>query len=197
MATKEYDIEPMKALYGALKSFQSEAPIIDKNKEVKAGAYSYKYADLAHIVDKVRPILNKHGLAVSQMPTTLSGEPALKTIIMHEEGGMFYDVMKLAVQPGADAQKQGSAISYARRYALSAALGIVTDDDIDAQDQKGMQPATKRLLWDTVQNSYAENNEGAVPNNQEVLSYIHEMTGKPPAGLYEEDAQALIKLIKK
>lgn len=91
------------------------------------GNRTYKYADLNSVWSAVRPLLRDAGLVVVQMP---SGD-GLTTLIMHESGEFIEETMRMA-HPGNDPQAQGSAITYARRYALSAAFGIIAEDDDDA-----------------------------------------------------------------
>jgi hypothetical protein len=90
-----------------------------------------RYADLAAVRDAIYPIFTKHGLSIVQAPTTdgFSGF-SLETRIMHESGDELIfnfplpsDVNKM--------QAVGSAISYARRYTLSALAGIASEEDDD------------------------------------------------------------------
>ena len=83
-----------------------------------------KYATLAAILDHVRPVLAEHGLAVLQ-PIEEAG---VRTMIAHVSGGM-YDAGTYPVGQFLNPQAQGSAISYARRYALMSVLGIAGADD--------------------------------------------------------------------
>ena len=94
----------------------------------------------------IQPMLTANGLAVIQMMTSQNGNPALKTIIAHESGESIEDVTPVFLgrspvkdntgkvtgyQENIDPQAHGSAITYARRYALCSALGIVADEDDD------------------------------------------------------------------
>lgn len=107
-------------------------PHKDKTANIKAG-FSYTYADLATILDHVRPVLARHGLAVSQNVTEADGgRLAVSTTLVHDSGEVL-TFGPLVGDSGRDWQGLGSAITYARRYALCAALGIAADDDDDAQ----------------------------------------------------------------
>lgn len=90
-----------------------------------------KYATLQNIVESVRDVLRKNGLAVVQTFGQTDGTYIdLTTTLLHESGEWMSGV--LTVRPTKiDPQGLGSAATYARRYALSAILGIVTDDDDD------------------------------------------------------------------
>ena len=92
-----------------------------------------RYATLDAILDVVRPILSKHGMAVSQEPLMEEGRCGVVTRIVHESGEVRESTLLLPVKDQT-AQAAGSAITYARRYALSAVLGIAADEDDDGQE---------------------------------------------------------------
>lgn len=92
--------------------------------------FKSKYADLPSVMEAVQPLLAKHKLAVSQFVTNLDGQSALRTILLHESGQSLQDVQPLLLAKQ-DAQGQGSAITYARRYGVMAVLGVVADEDDD------------------------------------------------------------------
>lgn len=129
-----------KSLYKALAKAQGEFPSIPKNKEVKKKGvsktgkefeYTYFYADLDSIVEATRPILAKNGLAFLQ--SIDPKEQVCETLIVHEGGGTLQSTCPIILEKS-DMQKLGGAITYAKRYGLSAALGISTDDDLDANE---------------------------------------------------------------
>ena len=93
--------------------------------------FGKRYATLANIVDSTRETLRKNGLAVVQTFAETDGSYIdLTTTLLHESGEWLQGT--LTMRPSkADPQGLGSAATYARRYALSAILGIVTDDDDD------------------------------------------------------------------
>jgi hypothetical protein len=122
----------------ALIAFQAEVPNI--LKEAVNPFYKSKYASLDAIWDVVRPLLAKHKLAVSQFPC---GDNELLTMIIHESGEQLGFVAKL--HPKDDTpQGQGSAITYMRRYALSAALGLATETDDDGNAATHAPEAVKK-----------------------------------------------------
>jgi AraC-like DNA-binding protein len=115
-------------LAAAVAAAQAEFSAIPKTADNPF--FHSKYADLATVVLNTQPILAKHGLAVVQFPTTLDGEPALTTHLLHASGQSLSDTMKLFAAKH-DPQGQGAAITYARRFAYMAVLGLVADDDDD------------------------------------------------------------------
>lgn len=92
-----------------------------------------RYADLAAVWAAVRDELPKHGLAVVQtMVPRDDGKACVRTLLTHTSGQWIAGECALPV-PKADPQGYGSAITYARRYSLSAMLGVVSEDDDDAE----------------------------------------------------------------
>ena len=90
-----------------------------------------KYSTLKDCWDTARPVLAKHGLCVLQFPDMMAdGNYVLKTVVLHESGESMegYQPVLSAKQ---DAQSMGSALTYARRYGLCAALGLVSGDEDD------------------------------------------------------------------
>lgn len=131
----------MKNLFKALAEFQQEVPVIHKGTT----GYGYSYADLPAIFGVINPLLKKHGLGFTQL---MEGQ-SIKTIIFHTESGeqleSTTDIPQNVTLKGMnDFQVLGSAITYIRRYALSSALGLVTDKDTDAGGQQAPAQAPKQ-----------------------------------------------------
>ena len=104
--------------------------------------FNSKYASLSTILTAVTPVLTEAGLSIVQMPT---GENELQTTLIHSSGEWISSTMKLAPIK-ADPQAQGSAITYARRYAVGAILSLNIDEDEDANAAthgKQSAPATQ------------------------------------------------------
>jgi hypothetical protein len=93
--------------------------------------FKSKYADLEAIWSGCRKVLTTNGLAIIQAPSVGTGDTiSVATMLVHESGEWVRDC---AVYPLVknDPQGAGSAITYGRRYGLSAILGMVTEDDDD------------------------------------------------------------------
>lgn len=148
--------EQINELAAALASAQAKFPTIKndstaKIQTTKGGEYSYSYATLAATLEKVREHLAANGLAVSQFPETVDGAMILTTRLFHKSGQWLETVMSLAANTG-DIKAVGSAITYARRYAIMAVLGLATDDDDDDGDSAGkVQPKSKPAPTATAQ----------------------------------------------
>lgn len=124
-------------LYAALAKFQGEVKPAKFDKVNPA--FKSRYATLAAIFDAIRAPLAKHGLAVMQMPEAHADGLALRTRLTHESGESeeFVSVVPIGKR---DAQGWGSALTYARRYGLSSALGIVADEDDDGNSATTHEP---------------------------------------------------------
>lgn len=107
------------------------------------GSYKYKYADLATAAKQARDVLGRHGLGVHQEAhgDTL-GAVRVTTTVWHTSG-QWIAADPLVMPAKGGPQDVGSAISYARRYALMAFLGLATDDDDGAGAQRAAQEAAK------------------------------------------------------
>jgi len=132
--------ELAKALVGAQAEF-SAVPKGSVNPFFKS-----KYAALPDVVATAGPVLAKHGLAVSQF----IGSDELITYLLHESGQFIAHTMTLHIIKD-DPQAQGSAVTYARRYSYMACLGLVADDDDDANLATRPKAAAKPVLPDTHQ----------------------------------------------
>lgn len=122
------DDSARKAFYKAMAAAQ--AKIEGASKDKSNPHFQSKYADLGSAWDACREPLTSNGLAVMQFPDY---DPATKcvtveTIITHSEGHEKSFSLNVPVSK-LDAQGIGSAITYGRRYALMAAVGIAPEDD--------------------------------------------------------------------
>lgn len=91
--------------------------------------FKNKYASLSNIIEATTPHLNAVGLSVVQLPC----EGGLETMILHTSGEYISSVSSTPCKDMSNPQALGSAITYARRYALGAALSLNIDEDDDAQ----------------------------------------------------------------
>lgn len=121
----------------ALAAFQAELPKIGKENTAKVDSdrgrgYTYQYADLSDISPEVLPKLAQHGLSWTCRPMlTHDGKFVLRYALMHTSGEVIEGDWPLP-NPSSTSQVLGSAVTYARRYALGAVTGIAPggeDDD--------------------------------------------------------------------
>lgn len=98
-------------------------------KDANNPHFKTKYADLPAVIAAIKPALIKHNLAFTQ-PCDPSPEGVTVRTLLHHASGETLDLGSLFVPANKkDAQGFGSALTYARRYALISAFGVPTEDD--------------------------------------------------------------------
>ena len=104
--------------------------------------FKSKYADLESVWDACRSLLAENGLCVMQFPGEfIDGCMSLNTMLAHSSGEWIKQTMEVPVTKP-DAQGAGSAITYMRRYALAAVVGVVqADDDGNVASNPQSKPA--------------------------------------------------------
>ena len=103
-----------------------------------------QYCPLNEVINTTRPILAKQGLSVLQSPSGDGERIIITTLLMHSSGEWIEANPLVLKADKITAQGAGSAISYGRRYALSAMLGISSDADDDGNHATGNKPAPQR-----------------------------------------------------
>jgi ERF superfamily len=94
--------------------------------------FKSKFADLASVWEAIREPLSTNGLAVVQLPSTEpNGGATITTVLLHTSGQSLSAKLTMPVAQ-ATPQGFGSALTYCRRYALCAVVGVVADEDDDA-----------------------------------------------------------------
>lgn len=148
--------ESINKLCAGLAHAQSQFVTLPKDK----AGYGYRYTDLDTVISNIRPILSQHGLGFIQSLTTMdTGNYGLTTRIFADNGEFIEDSFPLpeVTVTGRDgkskmnkAQELGTAITYMKRYALCAMLGISSDEDTDSvttppqeQPRAQQKPATR------------------------------------------------------
>lgn len=119
-----------KALSVAHQSFK---PVL---KDASNPFFKSKYADLAGVIESTSDALSKNGLVIIQSPRLKENRVSVTTLLAHSSGEWISDELELPLSKF-DAQGAGSAITYARRYAYQAIVGVAAeDDDGNAASQK-------------------------------------------------------------
>lgn len=123
-------------IYAALAAAQAEFKPIAKN--CVNPAFNSKYADLQSILDATRPALNRHGLFLFQRVASSKDGVSVETVVSHASGETLSSGVLFIPVVGAKNPSQafGSAETYARRYSLSAFLGVSADEDDDGNGAK-------------------------------------------------------------
>jgi len=98
--------------------------------------FKSKYADLGNVWDAARPVLSKNGLCVMQTTEMLGDKIIMVTTLAHTSGQWMKSSLPLNPSKN-DSQGVGAAITYLRRYSLSALVGVVCDDEDDGETAVG------------------------------------------------------------
>lgn len=137
---------PPESLAAALAQLQAQLPDVRKGETAKVksdkGSYTYTYANLADCSRAIMPKLANLGLSFSAKPTIIDGRFTLAYVLRHVSGESDAGDYPLPDPNRSTPQQVGSAITYARRYALCAITGLSPDDDDD--DGKAAQDAHKK-----------------------------------------------------
>ena len=123
--------EQINEIASALAKAQAKIKNAEKSAEnpgFKRGNQASKYADLAAIWDACREALSANGIAVVQAPESEGPSVRVETMMVHSSGQWFKDTIS-AMAAAAGPQQVGSAITYLRRYALAAMVGVAPADD--------------------------------------------------------------------
>ena len=123
---------------------EMKQPLKDANNPF----FKSKYVPLENVVEAITESASKNGLSFTQFPSSdEDGNVTVGTLVMHSSGEWIeYDPIKMKPVKN-DPQSIGSAITYAKRYALSAIFGITSDQDDDgneATQTKKQAPAKKK-----------------------------------------------------
>lgn len=129
--------ESIKELATALAKAQSALrPAV---KDAVNPHFNAKYANLGAVWEACREPLSTNGLSVVQMPANAdAGRLALTTFLLHSSGEWMSSTFSIKLQQDT-AHGAGSALTYLRRYALAALVGVVADEDDDGNSAS--QPA--------------------------------------------------------
>jgi hypothetical protein len=128
------------AFLEAMRRFNEEVPDIPRNKKAKVatrggGSFGYEYADLDSIANTVRPLLYKHGLSFHWSSGTAEGMMSVTCTLVHTLGHQIESAFTCPtenVSAATPQQKHGGALTYAKRQALVAVLGLtMCDPDTD------------------------------------------------------------------
>lgn len=144
----------------ALATVQGQLTAVGKDKTVNAGPMRYTYADLAAVQAAVFPLLSAAGLAWMARPTwDDQGRFVLAYSLLHGPSGEREDgAYPLPDPTRGTPQQAGSAITYAKRYCLSAIVGVATEDDDGQAASQDTAPRARRA------------ERGAVPPTQDPWS---------------------------
>ncbi len=122
---------------------ESTAKLKGKTEAGKVYDYSYTYATLGDTIAAIRVALSLNEIAVLQPATFDHNQATVTTRLIHSSGQWIASDISMPVA-GDKAQAVGSAITYGRRYALQAMVGLAPDDDDGAAAQANPPPDESR-----------------------------------------------------
>lgn len=130
--------ETIEELAGALAAATAELENVGKGHKAQAGRASYSYANIADVLRECRPVLARHGLCVLAGQDLEVEAVVVVSRLLHKSGQWIETDCRVPVDRQGGIHGVGSAITYARRYALLALIGIAAEDDDGrrAQDSK-------------------------------------------------------------
>lgn len=198
---ENYRSEKISNIAKALSSFQSKVGSIKKNKDVEVtkkagGKYIFHYADLGAIFDGIKKLLGEFGLSYSQI--IQENGKKLITILMHESGEWVQSEIELMMY--GDIKSYGGDITYKRRYALSAILGLATESDDDGSQAPEQIVQEKETVQEKEQQKGENKKFELLPNtkawDRAILSYKEHGNLdliKQHANISEENEKLLIQ----
>ena len=145
----DISIDKRAELFAALSKMQGELTGAFKAKS----GHGYNYADLAQCIKTAQEPLKNNGLAVIQLLNETEKGTQIETVLTHEAGGYISSsfLMAQAVLMGGGgknpAQTMGSSITYMRRYAYSAIIGLAQTDDDACDVKEPPKPTADDQQW--------------------------------------------------
>ena len=141
-----------------------------------------RYATLNSVMESCRSALITHGIWLTQLPVPAPielgpGHIALMTKLTHAESGQWQSSLTVIPLPKADPQGMGSAITYGRRYALTAMLGMITEDDDGGEAAKLSVKQTGSPGTRTPRKQAGKSNVSAVQPPEEVSPMLPQLDG--------------------
>ena len=170
----------MKEYYKAISKFQRECPVLPKNTK----GYGYNYCNLSTMITLINPVLEQNGLAYTQPlstnPATLNR--AIKTTVLHLESGEFeteyWDLPEIELKGQNRYQSDGSGITYIRRYALAAHLGLVSDEDTDGAGKQVGKPKLTSVQLNQLLKGDADTARNALSKYEMTEEQIQKLTNQ-------------------
>jgi hypothetical protein len=100
-----------------------------KGASGQVGQQRYKYADITSVIEAIKPALVANGLFFTQQPHMNERGAEIETVLHHSSGEKHSLGCIFVPAANNNAQAFGSALTYARRYALVTAFGVPVEDD--------------------------------------------------------------------
>ena len=125
---------------------QARGMIGSVTKNAKNPFFKSNYADINNVIESISPVCESLGICFTQCPkvTESNADVLVTRLTLQDNPKEFIESEVRLFLPTADMQKLGSAITYARRYALISMFGLETEDDDGQSASKKLTPTQKR-----------------------------------------------------
>lgn len=125
--------DALKAKLALMSSFVNVQRKLQQPSKDKQG-YGYKYADLNGVIKAIQEASEDEDIAYIQQPITVGGQTGIHNYLLNSQGAIFDFGSYLLDIGSPNPQEYGKALTYARRYSISAIYGIASEDDTDAKE---------------------------------------------------------------
>lgn len=183
------------SLASALSSAQGELKHASKDKTNPF--FNSTYADLANVIDTMRDVLSKNGLSIMKLVGANGQDVSVETVLMHKPGEWVSTTLTMRATKG-DPQGIGSCITYARRYSLSAIVGIASEEDDDGNAASQHQEQQKQQKQQQKPKQQAVNAQSDPEKNKSLQVYVKSLVASKLKNeeLMKYTNEALVKLKK-
>ena len=152
--------------------------------------FKSKYADLNSLRDAIREPMAANDLAVVQLPRMSEKEVEVETMIIHKSGEYIAETLRMPVGQ-MTAQAVGSALTYCRRYSLSAVLNLSADDDDgNAASERPMKP----VIMKASPNLLEDGREAAEKSKEALREWYKGLSSADRQSLDADDIKTLQKI---
>lgn len=182
--------ENCKTLFAAVLKAQGDFETLPKDKQ----GYGYKYTDLDTVISYLRPILKSNGIGFMQTLTTIEGKSGLTTRLFNAEGEWIEDTTflpEVQLKGTNPAQNMGAAITYMKRYALCAILGISSDEDTDAVVENKPAPKPQQKPQDALKFKLKGGED--TPEEHEKIKALLDTKDKDGKLIFEKEQTEIIR----
>lgn len=182
--------ENCKTLFAAVLKAQGDFETLPKDKQ----GYGYKYTDLDTVISYLRPILKSNGIGFMQTLTTIEGKSGLTTRLFNAEGEWIEDTTflpEVQLKGTNPAQNMGAAITYMKRYALCAILGISSDEDTDAVVENKPAPKPQQKPQDALKFKLKGGED--TPEEHEKIKALLDTKDKDGKLIFEKEQTEVIR----
>lgn len=178
-------------LFAAISAAQGK--IENATKNAQNPHFRSNYADLAEVLNTVRPVFSEEGLSLIQS-TEFDGElVSVSTVIAHKSGGHI--TSRASCKPAkTDAQGIGAATTYLRRYSAAAIAGIAQEDDDGNSAAHNGKPSQSALVSEKQAASIADYLEST---GSDVPKFLAWLKADSVASIRAQDYDRAIAALKK